>query len=213
MAGPVIPLALNDVVEATVVCRFDEQIALNVLGYKATAIVGVGVALDAFVTQLDAAIAAAYKDLMCNVAEYYGVMARVVAPVKTIYVSTKVTQGDGVAGADPLPRQCCGMFTKLTSHAGPSGRGRMYVPFPAQLDCDIDTNPTVGYMVRLGTLAGILASPQAVVVGADSMTLSPCLLNPPAYAAPFLWQFATARQKFATHRSRGSYGRANAVPF
>jgi hypothetical protein len=213
MAGRATPLNVNDILELSLVCSQAEQIGLNVLGYRVTFQTGAGESMENIGTELDLLIHNAYKAILANTAEYYGSMIRRVWPTKTAYATTNLNRGDGTAGDEALPRQAAGMFTKTTGLPGPAGRGRFYASFPAEDDNDPDGIPTAGYMVNLGTLAGILATTRTFGVAPDTTTVAPVILDRLAYPGSLAWDFATARQKWATHRSRGSYGRANSLPF
>lgn len=220
MAVPTIPVVDGDVCIASVVCYDQEQISINALGYLIGGSAGGGATLQSLATALDTAVFAAYIALLNNQAFYLGVSARKFVGNKlSLPNTTKVNTGAGTAGADAMPRQATGMFTKQSALPGPAGRGRVYVPFPAVLDNGATPIPTAGYMVRLGTLAGILAAPLALT-GPGTATATPVIIRyprpahvPPITLATVVWSTATARQKWATQRRRGSYGRPNVLPF
>lgn len=220
MAAPAIPVANGDVVQVKVYCQATEQVSQNVLGYVVSGVLGGGITLQDIANDVDTAVEAAYKALIFNTAFYYGVEARkFVAGRLSLANFTKGNVGLGTAGAAGMGRQLAGMFTKQSLLPGLAGRGRFYAPFPASADTVDDGVPTAGYMLRLGVLAAILQAPVAVA-GLGTGLISPVLIRyprpaavPPVTLGTTPWGFALARVKWATHRSRGSYGRPNAVPF
>jgi hypothetical protein len=119
----------------------------------------------------------------------------------------------GTAGAQPLPRQTCGMFTKQTGFPGRTGRGRFYAAFPSASDQSLVNDlPTAGYMTRLGALAANTFAIQNLTNGASTCDAIPVLFSRVAPSTSYTLVGATARTKWATHRSRGDYGRPNLLP-
>jgi hypothetical protein len=221
MAVPGIPVNALDIVVTNIYCQFAEQVSINRLGWLCTATAGLGITLRDVCTSLSALVGPTYKALLANNAMFYGVDARKFIGQKLSLANNdnSVNSGPGTAGADAQGRQVAGMFTKLGNIAGRTGRGRVYVPFPSTTDTDADGVPTAGYMVNLGTLAAQLFA-VLNVAGAGTGTLAPQLITyprpthtPPIVLSSRAWTAATARQKWATHRSRGSYGRSNPLPF
>jgi hypothetical protein len=115
----------------------------------------------------------------------------------------------GSDGPTPGPKQASGIIHIATDRAGPSGRGRMYVPFPSAEAPDIDGTPTIGYVNNLDTLAGAIfaggpwdgpagngvdASQGVWHIEDDTFTLS---------------FTGKGRKLFATQKRRGDFGRVN----
>lgn len=213
MPGVSTALALNDQIECRVVCIAGEQISINALHYKVTAVTGIACTTQDVATDIDSLVEVAYKALMGLPALYRGVECCRLFPTRSVYANEATNVGPGGAGADLLPRQTCGIFTKMSAVPGAAGRGRVYVPFPALVDDEGGGIPTAGYMTRLGTLAGILLSNVNIVVGVNTTTITPIIYHRGDPTTSVAWTFAAARNKWASQRSRGTYGRANSVPF
>lgn len=127
------------------------------------------------------------------------------------YFSTGVGFAGGLAG-DVLPTQTAGLITKRTAVPGRRGRGRAYIPFPTESYNDANGLPTNAYMTPAGALAFSIS--QSVLVGTliDGNYLDPVILHRDTGGTSDI--LATlARQKWATQRRRGSYGRPNVSPF
>lgn len=208
------PVAIGDFLEFNVVGYAVNQVSINRLVYRVSALTGAGAPLSALADLLDGALAPAYKDLMYNSASYRGILARIIYPVlrKTPYYQAKNDPGAGTAGASPLPRQTCGMITKQSTVPNPGGRGRVYVPFPSLSDQTGPDVPSAGYMTNLGVLAGRMVLSRTVSVGADSATMVPVIYKRTAPLTSNAWVASSARTAWATHRSRGDYGRPNVDP-
>jgi len=205
----------NDVLEMRAICSMGLQVSYNVQFYKCTYTAGAGLTVQDAVDAWDASIAAAYKALLTQDAKYYGVMGRIANPTpnKSLYRFTKVNNGVGLVLSNAMSGQSCGMFTKLTGTPGQGGRGRIYVPFPAVGDNDAGGAPTAGYMVNLGILAAKYFAVLPVAAGGNTLSATPILFRRSAPLLQFVVLGATGRQKWATHKSRGLYGRTNALPF
>lgn len=216
MPMPVNPkIVTNDVLEIIAYTWMDSQLSMNRFHYACSTHGGVGVSLSTILNILSGFYKPVYQQVLCAVANYLGVSGRIISPSarKTTLLWNK-DKAIGLGGANPLPKQTAGMFTKVTGSPGRLGRGRSYIPFPSTADQSPGLDvPTAGYMTNLGLLAGVMAAQRVITGGgADTVTLDPVLahLGPPV--TYLNWNTATARQKWATHRSRGDYGRFNPIP-
>lgn len=215
MAATPVLVVNGDLVEANIYCVQTNQVSINRVHYKVTALTAPGVSLADCVAAVDSAAVGNYKLLLSSAAGYSGVSGRIVFPVarKSLYSYTKISSGAGTAGFNLMPRQTCGMFTKVSGIPGPGGRGRMYVAFPSTADQDATGDrPTAGYMLNLGAFAAGMFAQLPVGVGASTATLVPVIYKKINPAASPAWTTASARRKWATHRSRGDYGRPNVLP-
>lgn len=221
MAAPDISVVSGDVVLTRTVCSFAGQVSMNVAGWTVGTVVAAGVTLLEIADDLDAFFSAVYPALLTNNAQYYGLGARkFVGQRLSLEFAGTANVSAGTGGATPLPTQTCGMVTKQSAVAGPAGRGRIYVPFPDASMNAAPGIPTAGYMTNLGLMAARYANPRVVVGAGGSVTLTPAIVRYPRpnLPTPILlgttpWANATARQKWATHRTRGVYGRLNSLPF
>lgn len=219
MAASFVPIAVADVLLARIVCEASDQISLNMLAYTVQAVAGAGSTLRDAATLIDTNFAATFKPCLGVPATYYGVGCRkfVAGGRLSAENSTTASTGPGTGGALLVARQTCGMITKQTVLGGRGGRGRMYVPFPGTISCDTSGVPTAAYLALIGTIGTALL---ATLTNGGGLTLIPVLLRyprpnrlPPIAIGTTPLAGFTTRLKWATHRTRGSYGKTNQLPF
>lgn len=207
----IIPIQGN-ILEVRFVSQKDEQVAYNVRHYRVSSLGGQGTTLQEIIDALDVKFHADYKALLSIDATYLGMDARRVWSDTTSPRFSNANQGSGDVTGDPLPTQTAGLISLRTDLPGGSGRGRMYVPFPGELDNDASGKPTTSYTGRLADLGDALTDDVIVNVGADSTTLQPVVFDRQLAG----WNAITGRvvrAKWATQRRRGSFGRPNVPPF
>lgn len=207
------PINVGDVYEVKIGSWFNNQAGINVTHWYCTSVTGSGQTDIQFATVMDLNFAADMKALMTNAAVYFGVRVQRKLPLpQTGPVVFAGLTGNGTAGTTPLPTQVTGMFSKITGLAGRAFRGRFYMPFPDAADND-NTNdrPNAGYMTRLGLLASAVTSAQTIGAGANTVVMSPVIYHRHTLLTTNI-STATARQKWATQRKRGVYGRLNPYP-
>lgn len=217
------PFALlsNDIVEVTVLTKFDEQVGINrwFLNYSSTS----GTAVDEDVANaLEPPINLLYNALLSASANFGGIGVRIwrafIVQTNPFYVVSAVAPG-AVAG-DPLPGQVSGLIKKVSNLPGKKAYGRAYIPFPSEADNSNLGRPSAGYVTRLQALAGYMEAPGAFVgpnglfalTGRHKWRTNPDSPPPANYAFAPVTQFV-AREAWATMRSRGDYGAANILPW
>lgn len=204
----------GDILEVVARCDApDAQAGENVLHYTVSASAGAGLGLRYISETLRSIFAPLYAPLLANTCQFTAVFATQIFPLpRSITIRSTGAATLGTGGATPLPEQCAGLFTKLTINGGRTGRGRAYIPFPPELLNGATGRPLPAYITALTSLALALTIPQNMTVGANSVTLFPCIVNrkmPLGLAAttPVLDYFV--RQGWATQRRRSYYGRTN----
>lgn len=203
---------VGDTYEVRIICTLGDQTSINVRHYSVTAKAGTGATDNAIGADMSLHFAASYKDLMANNASFRGVGIRRISPLPVgLELLAGGNTGPGTAGADALPRQCSGILSLRTALAGRSFRGRTYVPFPSKNDNDTAGVPTAGYSVRLGTLAAVMASPVTCGAGGNTNILTAVVYSRVRNQTNPIVTIGTPG-KWATIRSRGSYGRVNPSP-
>lgn len=150
--------------------------------------------------------------LLNNQAYYVGSTIQVVRPLPmgNLWRSEQVAF-TGTAGASALPKQCSGIISKYGAVSGQEHRGRVYVPFPSESDNSSLGAPENAYVTRLRTLRDFLFTNQVLtlsVIPLIAITLAPRLYHRTDGTHE---QVVTslARQKWATQRRRGDYGKVN----
>lgn len=204
-------LANGDVIQITVVTRFDDQSAENVLHYRVTlvppSVFTLAQALQGFSINMETEL----KLMLTSNTRFEGLLGRIVDPPNRTTPSIVDTSDAGIGTIIGLvlPRQVAGMITKLGRLPGPAGRGRMYTPFPPHGAQNADTSVTAAYQTLMTNLANQLFNTMVLTAGANSVTLAPCIFR--SGDAPVTQDISDfiVRSKFATMRKRGSYGQPN----
>jgi len=208
----------NDIVVLQVVIFNppDSQIAVLNNFYSANTPAGSGAVFTNDVcTAFDGIVAALYKALIWNTADYRGIRCRTVWPVlppMDAWVVEVGNEGTGGAGAVGLPSQTCGLLRKISEVLGKKGEGRQYLPFPSTSDNETSGRPNATYQGHAAALGTALITPFVVTgTGTKSFTFNPCLFNPKDGPGPRITGTLTTTD-WATQRRRGAYGRANLAP-
>jgi hypothetical protein len=209
------PLVTGDVWQLKVYTYQGNQLGLNVLFYRLGISTGSPTAenqIQSIYTQIGAVL----LPLLENTAIYYGLgLTRWMVRPTPSAIYYQNGGAAGAAGAGPLPGQTTGMITKLTGLGGRANRGRVYVPFPARASATgSPLIPTVGYVTALAAYAGVILTNLTTTDGGlNGQTWLPVLKHGNAFPPSVtLINGATPRQKWATQRRRGDYGRANQIP-
>jgi len=210
-ANPVI-ISVNDIVEAKIYCHSQGQFSINTVHYKCTAIAGGGSTDDIFAGELAELFAPRIKACLSEQAEYVGLTAQIIRPTRRPKVLNTVDVGDGLVTGDILPRQVAGLISKKTSTASRSGRGRMYVPFPAESTNTEDGFPVAGYKTNLELLATVFLTTVVSADGGNTSTMVPVLYNRNSHATLILTG-ATVQNVWGTCRRRADVRGADRFPF
>lgn len=208
---PVTPAA-GDIIEVSFLTHMRDQLGVNVRHYAVTNTVNGGATMAEILNSLSNQTENLYADLMTSDATFRGMNGRIIFPGLSPTVEHRPTPTSGTYGPDGLPTQCTGIITLRTAESGRSKRGRVYVPFPDESACDPDGLPTNAYVTALNTLGNKLIEDQSILGGGGEQTD----LIPVIWSRKFVWwtevESFYSRQKFATQRSRGSYGSVNPKP-
>ena len=153
-------MTVNDVIQISSICKSTDQVGMNVFHYLVT---GVNAGATNNLSKLAEALQTAdfpakMKALISTHARYSGLLIRVLHPTLSLNFPDTIGAGDGTAVGDLLPRQVSGFIRKRSAEAGRRKGGRFYVPFPAEDDSNVDSTPTDNYLIRLASLAAMLAS-------------------------------------------------------
>jgi len=209
-----IAVANGDIFRVRFICSAGNQIAINVLHYIAGNNTGVGATMEDFAADMDTNFSQALADCVSDEAQYRGLdVARFLPSTSSAVVVTTNAQVGGLTGT-LMPRQVCGLVSKLTDFGGRKNRGRCYIPFPPETANDTDGSPTNAYKALLDVFAAALP---VVITSTDIMTAGTSDFTPVVYhdatgtGTPIT--SAVSRLKWATQRRRGDYGSSNAAPF
>lgn len=205
--------AVGEIFELKVFCRLSTQLSVNVLHYRVDTNVGLGATDPEIAAQFATLVPALWKNVMVNVAEYYGLSVQKILPAPPrIAATSRVGTGFGAVAGDALPKQTAGLIKKGTVFAGRSKRGRCYLPFPCETDSGVTGEPAAAYTGAAGTIATFIRGLIVATGAGGSNDLQPILLHR-ATGSHDLVTTAEVRGFWATQRRRGSFGRPNDVPF
>lgn len=201
----------TDPILATFYAWQNNQVGIFGCHYKITAIVGGGTSLGGIAFGMQTAVDGILQSLMATDVSILGckvaILDQIPYPLPGIATSTST----GALVAPTLPGQASGIITKVTEFSGRKYRGRVYVPFPAPSQNDVDNTPTDNYVSNLLLLSQqLFAQPWTITDDGGNMVtvlaylrqkLAPHNLTPITGGNP--------RKEWATQKRRGDYGRTN----
>lgn len=208
-------MALNDVIEVCFYTRQGSQTAVNVWHYNIIGQSATPPAYTDYANHFGTLIGPLYRAILANTSSYYGTSARKVWPLPISVLGTSILgQGVGSLADPPMGKQLAGMITKRTLTAGPKGRGRMFVAFPAEGSNTGDGVPTAAYISSILTIGSNLATDQAVssAIPGDSANLRPVIWRRNTGTMHNITS-VVARGRWGTMQKRGDYGKSNLPPF
>lgn len=206
----------GDVIRVRHYCYNPEtaQVGINVVHYRCVAIAGGGTVpfiLDNLAASFSQPVAANYAVLLPNICAFLGTEAQKISPTVSVSDGSDDNAAQGTIDDDPLPNQVAGLIRWRTSVAGRSGRGRIYVPFPTELDSATPGRPDPVYVGNLDDLANAMLGTTSVTDGSEVMTVALHLWSP-TLEQSFAITDVIGMPKWATQRRRGDFGRLNALP-
>lgn len=197
-----------DIVEAISVNRTATQLGLNVRHYQLMSSSGTGPTLGDLATALETAIGAQYKAVLNLLATHQGIYVRRVAPLPISAPCWDVSlAGVGLGTGDLAPKQTCGLISWFTARGGRSGRGRTYIPFPGEVNSDANGRPLQAYIDGMSNIAAVWFSLRTIA-GPNGGTFWPVLFHKSTLSCTPLTALKV-RDKWATQRRRGDFGREN----
>lgn len=205
-------LVAAQVLTAKFFCGMTTQVSVNVRHYVVTTVTAAGPTDQDFCTQINSTFQLLYKPLLTSQASFGGTSVQIIRPTAAMAVTAVLAGGVGTGGASALPPTVAGLIKLVSSVPGRIGRGRIYVPFPAEEQSSPTGNPDALYQAALAVLGAQLILPVVVVAGGGSVTLTPCLYNRPTHATRNLAAFVV-RKEWASCRRRSFLRGGDALPF
>jgi hypothetical protein len=200
-------VAVNDIYAVRVFNSCLDQIGLNVVHYRITVIPVTPPSSAAFFDNVDAAIAAAYKPVLCQDAVYQGTASQRLFPTVAVSDPNPSRAGNGTGGVTAMAKQVALVVSKRSGLAGRKNRGRMYVSFPSDTDSLAFGLPSAAYLALVNTL--VTAIFQNQIFG--GVTAVPVIYQRLTPAASPAITAIRVNSKFGTQRRRGSYGKTNSL--
>src|SRR6185295_487266 len=206
------PLNVGDILEVKVFCMQGDQLGINVQHFDVVSLTGVP-SLEATATDMETNLSVYYSNVLVEHARFRGITLAVVAPSPIAGVIRNAHAIDGLVSGDALPKQCAGIVSLRTATVGRTGRGRIYVPFPAEASCGADGQPLASYRTDLSIIGDYFVNDQLIDQGSgDTVTIHGSVYHRITTTST-LYAGYVIPIKFATQRKRGDYGRINTPPF
>jgi len=198
----------NARVRVSLFSYYGGQIGINSFLTRVSGSVTGGVTLEEIADEIDSGFATTMVDLLNSQAQFLGVKAAVEGVTPQPLPGTIQDPLSGTAGLDVVPSQSAGILTLKTDWAGPSGRGRLYIPFPAAASVQVNNLATPTYLTNMATLATLIVGPISVTGATGSATVTAGLWHQPTASFREFTGY-TPQPRFGTQMRRGQYGRAN----
>lgn len=206
-------LALGDIIRVRAASYTANQQGINVVHFRVSSVNGSSQTDLQVATALDTAMEGRYKAALSAQARYRGISVQKIRPLPVTFPQI-VTANDGVGlvAGDLMSTQTSGIISSQTNLAGPGFRGRAYIPFPGEASNDVDGTPTAAYVSLIDDLGEMLYEAHPVGAGPNDIVITPVLFHRATATFTDITGFV-ARDKWATQRRRGSYGKTNPTPF
>lgn len=206
-------VTVGDIHEVIGYVENGEQIAQNVLHFQVGVATQPGAGSQALADAYSTILAMFYKDSISANTTYLGASWRLVAPARTLAVTSQSGKGIGTASTDELPRQTSAVISLSDGTPTRTGRGRIYWPFPVEANNDTGGVPSAAYRAKLSGYMGTLLN-MTILDGTMAPIADVKLMirhnGPPVTFTPVAAYRINTR--WGTQRRRGSYGRPNVPP-
>lgn len=212
-------LQVGDLLSCRAWTALDEQGAVNTFNYEVITVAGGAVTDQDLANEFDLHAGPFYTSLLTPNGNYKGTqvyfLKRATPGPLPFPVKAVAQAGPGIASDPPTPRNTCGILKYHTVFRGPSGRGRIFLPFAASGYVANDARPTPGFDTLVNSYASILLTPFTLTSGGSSAVVAWVLLHkvkgsPPTVRGQIIG--AESADKFGQMHKRGDYGKANAPP-
>lgn len=207
-------LEAGDLIQFRIWTTLAEQAAVNTVYYQCGIVTGTAPSLLVATQQFGLIVVGLLPDLLPDVVNFNGVQSAIVNDnPRTVGINEPI-DAPGTAGSLALPRQSAGLISWRTAFSGPSGRGRMYLPFPPVDDDATIGLPSAAYKTAATAYANALRTLTsfAGLSGDVAVALTLAQYRKPIYVATNHITDFTVPLKWATIKRRGSYGRPNSSP-
>jgi hypothetical protein len=206
MPGYNFPCNDGDVIQATVCCYNGNQIGLNI-GYWVTQASGGPMGINTVAPAIDTAMAGHYKLWLSADSNYYGSRFRNMNNLTFAPWIENTHSGVGLVTGLCAGSQLSGLITRTSASIGRSGRGRIFVPFVAESSVIDAQHISSGAVTALNAIGGDWQGGWAGTGG----VFVPCIYQRPSTITTYTTGYIS-RNRIATQRRRGAYGRPNTIP-
>lgn len=217
-------MAAGDVAKVRTVCYTASQISVNVSFWRVVATGGALIpnSYVGFNLLFNLAMAPVYKPWMSSQARYRGTGCQLMQPASlfpaTSEVTSVVSDGAGTGTAVMEATQVSGLIAWKTGLPGRHFQGRIFPGFADEVFQDTNGDLLAGGVAVLDGIRLAYTTPIVLTSGVDTETWALCVRSVvPGPGLPLVtYNTVTtgiARNKWATQRRRGQFGRTNALPF
>jgi len=203
----------GDLLTVRYVTKLVDQFAWNRIYYVVGEKVGT-VTDQTAATSLEDQVSELYKDLLCTVDQWWGLMIQVERS-GTLYstVTSSAERGAGTVTEDRLPPQCSVLITGKTGFAGRDQQARIYFPFAPATSVDSNGRIEIALVADYDAVGNILYAPISIDDGLGNA----CLLSPVVYhQGTGSWTVinsSTVKQSVSQHKTRSLVRPGDAPPF
>ncbi len=210
-------LAADNIIQIVSHTFTQQQSGVNVFHYRVTtAATGVANFLSDFMASFAASnFPMNMKALISSQATYKGFLCRIIQPTLSLEYGNVTGFGPGVVLGDMFPKQVAGLLRKRPAVPGRRMGGRLYVPFPGEVDNAADSTPTITYQGKLLDLAITLISQVLWGTGGSAKGVIYKRPKPTIPPTPYATRDISEWQEmpgWATQRRRGTFGPTNTSP-
>lgn len=209
------PIAVGEKLEMRIYCWNNgaKQLGINTVRLRvASATPGGPIDSQELSESLSTSIAPMYKDLLDSSCEYLGLSLQDF-PYRLWYPEySNASQGPGLIVGNDAPSQASGLVSFRTLYGKPSGRGRIYIPFPSVTSNGADGLPIDDYVEDLQVLGSYFSANITATTSTQAIVLVAIIANSTGSGPTKDIINGIGVKKWATQRRRGSYGRQNVVP-
>jgi len=206
--------AVGDLIQVRLQYRAGSQLAINVLNYRVSVLVGGGMTLQQIADYFDGSLSGPLIAWLPTVANYESVSVQNMQPPITVPYESGLSAAPGSVVGGVTPRQASGLISTKTALGGRSNRGRVYVGFVPKASVDADGELTGGATANLQAIADAIGPTAPASLGAQSTTLilqvrHPNTVGPPPLPSSTEVVSLAASAGIATQRRRGDFGSPN----
>jgi len=207
-------LQVNDVLAIRAWCQYGTQASVNTYNFEVIASAGAGTNDQQVADDFDGLLSTFYKTYICNNAVYKGVQVYFIRRTGFLPGPTNQTSGTGAGagGAKGLPLNTALVAKYAGVLRGPSGRGRVFLPFASATAMEADGHPTVAFTNFVEAFMTSLLTPTIVGTGGDTATLAWVLAKKGTSVTTTQIVSVGVPNKFGQMHKRGDYGRPNSAP-
>jgi hypothetical protein len=206
-------MPVGDILQMRLICQSADQTSFNIRHWRISSVIAPEPDRQAIADNLVAAFATPYSLVLSTSATFRGLGIRKIrpAPLALEFFGNQAPV-TGVRTGDPLPTQVAGVITLRTANATRKGRGRLYLPFPAEIDNGNDALPSTQYLDNAAGIRNLLIAQRVVTVGLGSVTLDPQIFHRIGMPDSDTILQGIVQKRWGTQRRRGSYGAPNLPP-